>query len=136
MELKFFLCGFLSLIRVGNFLTPFVFSFLVLGTYKLKMIGCCYLPCLASMNNKPLKLLIIMAKFFPRFAILSIEMILLSYSCIEDHAYISRGREHFISGIVTRRNHEVVDFTRSRVKNISKLTNLMKIILIEGYNGK
>ena len=37
---------------------------------------------------------------------------------------------------VMRRNHEVVNFTRSRVKNNSKLTNLMKIIQIEGYNGK
>ena len=37
---------------------------------------------------------------------------------------------------LTRRNREVVDFTRSRVKNNSKLTNLMKIIRIEGYSGK
>ena len=36
----------------------------------------------------------------------------------------------------TRRNREVVDFTRSRVKNNSKLTNLVKIIRIEGYNSK
>ena len=28
---------------------------------------------------------------------------------------------------VTRWEHEVVDFTRSRVKNISELTNLMKM---------
>ena len=35
-----------------------------------------------------------------------------------------------------RQDHEVVDFTRSRVKNISKLTNLMKLIRIEGYNSK
>ena len=33
---------------------------------------------------------------------------------------------------VTRQNREVVDFTRSRVKNNSKLTNLMKIVRIEG----
>ena len=38
-------------------------------------------------------------KISPRFAILSLEMLLLSYSCIEDHAYISRGREHFMSSI-------------------------------------
>ena len=31
---------------------------------------------------------------------------------------------------------EVVNFTRSGVKNNSKLTNLMKISRIEGYNGK
>ena len=37
---------------------------------------------------------------------------------------------------LTRRNREVVNFTQSRVKNNSKLTNLMKIIRIEGYNGK
>ena len=35
-----------------------------------------------------------------------------------------------------RRDCEVVDFTRSRVKNISELTNLMKMYRIEGYNGK
>ena len=83
---------------MGNFLAPFVFSFHILGTYKLKMIGCCCLPCLTSVDKKPLKLLII-AKIFPQFAILSLEMLLLSYSCIEDHAYISRGREHFMSSI-------------------------------------
>ena len=33
---------------------------------------------------------------------------------------------------LTRRNREVVDFTRSHVKNNSKLTNLIKIIRIEG----
>ena len=37
---------------------------------------------------------------------------------------------------VMSRNREVVDFTPSRVKNNSKLTNLMKISRIEGYNGK
>ena len=37
---------------------------------------------------------------------------------------------------LTRQNREFVDFTRSSVKNISKLINLMKIIRIEGYNGK
>ena len=34
-----------------------------------------------------------------------------------------------------RRDHEVIDFTRSRVKNNSKLTNVMKMYRIEGYNG-
>ena len=38
--------------------------------------------------------------------------------------------------LLTRRNREVVDFTQSRVNNNSKLTNLMKTIQIEGYNGK
>ena len=37
---------------------------------------------------------------------------------------------------VTRRDHEVIDFTRYRVKSSSKLTNLIKIDRIEGYNGK
>ena len=40
------------------------------------------------------------------------------------------------SSQMTRRDREVVDFTRSRVKNISKLTNLMKMPRIEGYNDK
>ena len=35
-----------------------------------------------------------------------------------------------------RRNHEVVNFTRYRVKNNSKLTNFRKFTRIEGYNGK
>ena len=43
-----------------------------------------------------------------------------------------RAKEWFL----TRRDREVVDFTRYRIKNISKLTNLMKILRIEGYNGK
>ena len=33
-------------------------------------------------------------------------------------------------------DREVVDITRSHVKTKSKLTNLMKISQIEGYNGK
>ena len=37
---------------------------------------------------------------------------------------------------LTRRDHEVVNFTRSRVKSKFKLTNLMKISRIEEYNGK
>ena len=35
-----------------------------------------------------------------------------------------------------RQNREVVDFTRSRVKNNSKLNNVMKLTRIEGHNGK
>ena len=38
--------------------------------------------------------------------------------------------------VVTKRDREVINCTRSRVKNNSKLTNLMKISRIEGYNGK
>ena len=37
---------------------------------------------------------------------------------------------------MTRRDGKVVEITRSRVKIKSKLTNLMKLIQIEGYNGK
>ena len=37
---------------------------------------------------------------------------------------------------LTHGDREVVDFTRCRVKRKSKLTNLMKISPIEGYNGK
>ena len=37
---------------------------------------------------------------------------------------------------LTRRDREVVDFTRYHVKNSSKLVNFMKMYRIEGYNGK
>ena len=37
---------------------------------------------------------------------------------------------------MTERDREVIENTRSRVKIKSKLTNLMKLIRIEGYNGK
>ena len=37
---------------------------------------------------------------------------------------------------LTRRNREVVDCKRYRVKNNSKLTNFRKFTRIEGYNGK
>ena len=37
---------------------------------------------------------------------------------------------------LTSGDREVIDFTRSRVKNNSKLANLIKIYRIEGYNGK
>ena len=47
-----------------------------------------------------------------------------------------RTRGRFIYPHVTRRDREVVDFTRSHVINISELTNLMKMYRIEGYNGK
>ena len=36
----------------------------------------------------------------------------------------------------TRRNREVLDFTRYRVKNHTELTNFMKMNRIQGYNGK
>ena len=37
---------------------------------------------------------------------------------------------------MTRRDREVVNFKRYRVKNYSKLTNFRKFTRIEGYNGK
>ena len=37
---------------------------------------------------------------------------------------------------MTRRDREVVNFTRSRVKNNTELTNFRKFTRIEGYNGK
>ena len=37
---------------------------------------------------------------------------------------------------MTRRNREVIDFKRYRVKNNTELTNLMKMYRIQGYNGK
>ena len=49
----------------------------------------------------------------------------------QKYALNPRQRRH-----LTRRNREVLDFTWSHVKNNSKLTNLMKIIRIEGYNDK
>ena len=41
-----------------------------------------------------------------------------------------------VESVLMRRNREVVDFTRYRVKNNTKLTNLMKMNRIQGYNGK
>ena len=43
---------------------------------------------------------------------------------------------HLMRVLVARQDREVIDFTRSHVKNIFELTNLMKIPRIEGYNGK
>ena len=40
------------------------------------------------------------------------------------------------NGCVTRRDREVVDFTRSCVKNNTKLTNFGKLTQIEWHNGK
>ena len=42
----------------------------------------------------------------------------------------------FAPGDMTRRNREVVDCKRYRVKNNSKLTHFRKFTRIEGYNGK
>ena len=39
-------------------------------------------------------------------------------------------------GLVTRRDHEVVDFTWSRVKNNTELTNFEKLTRIDWHNGK
>ena len=54
-----------------------------------------------------------------------------------DHQSINHARA-FLGRVITgtRRNREVVDFTRYRVKNNSKLTNFKKFTRIEGYNGK
>ena len=38
--------------------------------------------------------------------------------------------------VVTKRGREVIENTRSHFKKKSKLTNFMKLIRIEGYNGK
>ena len=38
--------------------------------------------------------------------------------------------------LLTKQDHEVVGNTRSHVKTKSKITNFMKLIWIEGYNGK
>ena len=38
--------------------------------------------------------------------------------------------------LLTRRDREVVNFMRYRVKNNSKPTNFRKFTRIEGYNGK
>ena len=49
-------------------------------------------------------------------------------------------RSHLVKkefrGFLTRRDREVVGFTRYRVKNNTELTNLMKMYRIQGYNGK
>ena len=39
-------------------------------------------------------------------------------------------------GAVTKRDRKIVENKRSRVKIKSKLTNFMKLIQLEGYNGK
>ena len=51
---------------------------------------------------------------------------------------IATVNRHLRQGVpgMTRRDCEVVDFTRYRVKNNSKLTNFKKFTRIEGYNGK
>ena len=38
--------------------------------------------------------------------------------------------------MMTNRDREVINCTQPRVKNNSKLTNLVKISRIDGYNGK
>ena len=42
----------------------------------------------------------------------------------QEVAHRERGKLHVVRAL-TRRDREVIDFTRSRVKNISELTNLM-----------
>ena len=39
-------------------------------------------------------------------------------------------------GALTKRDQEIIENTKSHVKIKSKLTNLMKLIRIEGYNCK
>ena len=96
----FFLCSFLSLIGVGNFLAPFLLSFLVLGTSQIIQDDWLLLSSMPYINGQEtLKAPHHYGKISLQFAILSLEMFLLSNSCIQDHAYISRGRENFMSSI-------------------------------------
>ena len=55
----------------------------------------------------------------------------ISSCCLFDHCYLELFHCH-----LTNRDREVINCTRSCVKTKSKLTNLMKITRIEGYNGK
>ena len=43
---------------------------------------------------------------------------------------------NFDACYLTKGDREVIENTRSRIKTKSKLTNFMKLIRIEGYNGK
>ena len=56
-----------------------------------------------------------------------------AHTCIDMHTCAPCGANTYH---LTRRNREVVDFKRYRVKNYSKLTNFRKFTRIEGYNGK
>ena len=47
-----------------------------------------------------------------------------------------RIRKKTTLGKLTNRDREVINFIQSRLKNNPKLTNLVKISRIEGYNGK
>ena len=58
-------------------------------------------------------------------------VVVLTFMCVFNEC--TRNYHHHA---LTRRNHEVVDFKRYRVKNYSKLTNFRKFTRIEGYNGK
>ena len=51
---------------------------------------------------------------------------------IKQHVAMSKGA----MWCVKEQDRVVINYTWSRVKNNSKLTNLMKISRIEGYNGK
>ena len=54
-------------------------------------------------------------------------------SCVKKE----RSKHHpFDLDLMTRRDREVVDFTRYHVKNKTEFTNLMKMYRTEGYNGK
>ena len=47
-----------------------------------------------------------------------------------------RERRRGEEGRLTRRDHEVIDLTRSLVKNNAELTNFGKLTRIEWHNGK
>ena len=52
------------------------------------------------------------------------------------HVFLDVSTWRHMCWTLTRRDREVVNFKRYRVKNNSKLTNLRKFTRIEGYNGK
>ena len=49
---------------------------------------------------------------------------------------VAKLQAQFVDVLLTKQDCEVVNCTRSCVKTKSKLTNLMKISRIEGYNSK
>ena len=65
---------------------------------------------------------------------------ILSYEREFHKIHINRGRGRIIQPlewcVLTERINAVVNCTLIHVKNKAKLTNLMKISRIEGYNGK
>ena len=49
---------------------------------------------------------------------------------------IIKNKGFIIVRVLTKPDREVVEITQSCVRTKSKLTNFMKLIQIEGYNGK